>query len=394
MSDYGTSYRDDCISFFQRLVQTPSVNSQDTEEEVVKVIKKEAQRLELPYQVLQKVVGRPNIFVGNPQSFGKKDSLLLIAHTDTVPIGDPSCWECPPFSGKIKEDRLYGRGAVDCKGGIALSVYVLKILQDMGKLDLAKFVGVADEESGASSDLGLKFLLEKGLDAQGAVYTYGGGSDLYQSINIGHRGVIRVRATFKGESAHSGSLGWQNGEQGDNAIASVVKFILGMQQLNFVEENTYFPDYRFIATPTLLNGGHGESIVPDQASVLYDIRTLPEQTSDRIFDEIEKIASKAMSKQGFTLDIKTNVPAALSNPNAPFIQKTLSVHEEIFETQPFLKGSGPANESYMLIKKGIPTIAGYGPIGGGFHALNEYADLNSLEKSINFLVRLALYEKC
>ena len=199
MFDYNT-YRDNCISFFQRLVQTPSVNSQDQEAELVKVVEEEAKKLGLPYQIFEKTVGRPNIFVGTPESFTKKDSLLFIAHTDTVPIGDPSSWESPPFSGEIKEDRLYGRGAVDCKGGIALSLYAIKILKDLGKPDLAKFVGVADEESGASSDLGLKFLLEKGLDAQGAVYTYGGGSDLYKSINIGHRGVMRVRVTFKGES--------------------------------------------------------------------------------------------------------------------------------------------------------------------------------------------------
>ena len=164
----------------------------------------------------------------------------------------------------------------------------------------------------------------------------------------------------------------------------------GMQQLNFSEKNLYFPDYRFIATPTLLSAGHAESIVPDQASVLYDIRTLPEQTPDRILKKIEEIACKSMSKQGFTLDIKTKVPAALSNPEAPFIQKAIAVHTEIFETHPILQGSGPANESYMLIEKGIPAIAGYGPLGKGFHALNEYADLNSLEKSLSFLVRLAL----
>ena len=389
MFNYKT-YREDCISFLQRLVQTPSVNLQDLEAQIVRVIEEEAKKLDLPYQIFQRADGRPNIFVGNPESFTKNDSLLLIAHTDTVPVGDLSSWERPPFSGEIKDDRLYGRGAVDCKGGIALSLYVLKILKDMGKLDLAKFIGVADEESGANSDLGLKFVLEKGLDAQGAIYTYGGKGDLYQSINIGHRGVIRVRVTFKGESTHSGSLEWQNRLHGINAIDPMLKFMLGMQQLSFPEKNSYFPDYRFTATPTLLNAGHGESIVPDQASVLYDIRTLPEQNLNKVLEKIEEIAHGATSKHGFILDVKTSVPAALSDPHAFFIQKTVAVHEEIFATSPVLKGSGPANESYMLIEKGIPTIAGYGPSGKGFHALNEYADLNSLERSLNFLVRLAL----
>ncbi len=100
------AYHQDCISFLQKLVQTPSVNGQDCEEAIVKLIAEEAKKLGLPYQIIQKTIDRPNIFVGNAKSFAEKDSILLVAHTDTVAVGDLLEWRFPPFSAEIKENKI------------------------------------------------------------------------------------------------------------------------------------------------------------------------------------------------------------------------------------------------------------------------------------------------
>jgi succinyl-diaminopimelate desuccinylase len=382
-------YRAECIAFFQRLVQTPSVNNVHPEEQVVQLIADEAVRLGLPFQIYEKVAKRPNIFVGQKDSFASRESLLLVAHMDTVPEGNPSGWKYSPFSGQIDGNRLYGRGAIDCKGGIALSLYVLKILKDFGQLHRAKFIGVVDEESGANSEFGLKYVLQQGLQARGAVYTYGGVENVDNYINIGHRGVLRTKVVFKGESIHSGASEWQNRQRGVNAIDPLVEFIVKMRGLNFPGNNPYFPNYGFIATPTILKGGRGESIVPDEAEVLYDMRTLPGHTTEEILKRMHAFAQEVNPKKGYEIQIKTDIPATLSSPEAPMIQLAVILHEKIFGKKPFLKGSGPANESYMLIGRGIPTIAGYGPFGGGFHEPNEFANLDSLEKSVTFLIGIA-----
>lgn len=163
MIEYS-QYKEDCVRFLQKLVQTPSVNGREGEKAVVDLIVEEAERLNLPHKIYTKNASRPNIFVG--EGFSNNDNLLLVAHMDTVPEGNPDRWEVQPFAGAIQENRLYGRGAVDCKGGIALSLYTLKILQDSGKSGAAKFVAVVDEESGADSELGLRYLLEQGLRAR------------------------------------------------------------------------------------------------------------------------------------------------------------------------------------------------------------------------------------
>lgn len=63
---------------------------------------------------------------------------------------------------------------------------------------------------------------------------------------------------------------------------------------------------------------------------------------------------------------------------------------KIYKVQPEIEGAGPASEGYMLIKRDIPTIIGFGPQGGNFHAPNEYAEAASIEKSLQFLTELSL----
>lgn len=385
--DYS-KYKDDCITFLQRLIQTPSVNGKNYEDGIVKVIEEETKKLNLPFQVIAKDSSRPNIFVGS--NFDSDKNLLLVAHLDTVPEGNPDKWDYPPFSATIQNNKLYGRGAIDCKGGIAISIYTLKILSDMGKLDAAKFAGVVDEESGADSQLGLMHLLEKGLKAKEAIYTYGE-DEKYNSLTIGHRGLIRLWITCLGESVHSGTREWQDREKGENAIDGLNELLNETKSLTIPGENKYFPGYRFVLTPTLIEGGKGESIVPDEAKVLFDIRTLPEHNNDEIIKKITEITEKlSTNKRKFKVNIKNNIPEALTDPESEIIKKALQLNKDIFKIESKISGSGPANEGYMLIKRGIPTIMGYGPLGENYHAPNEYANVNSIEQSLRFLTGISL----
>lgn len=85
---------------------------------------------------------------------GSRDTntLMLMAHSDTVQVGDPANWELPPLSGAIKDGRIYGRGAGDDKSGIAVMLFLVKLLKDMGfqpKENLLLNI-YSDEEYGGS----------------------------------------------------------------------------------------------------------------------------------------------------------------------------------------------------------------------------------------------------
>lgn len=376
------------IDLLAELIKTPSVNGQENEGVLINKVIEICKGFKLPYQVFEKEAGRPNLYIGDPYLFAKKEGLLLVTHGDTVPIGDESRWIHDPFGAEIVDGKMYGRGALDCKGGIAIGLQVMKILRD-SEVKIKMIIG-ADEESGADSKFGIKYVLDQGLQAKSAIYLYGGTAK--NELTIGHRGVLRVWVTCHGESAHSGSKDWQKNEKGASALEAMISFVQKALTLSYNVKSDYFRGYTFKITPTIMNSGSGESIVPDTAKVLFDIRTMPGQNNDQIIKDLINISENISSEKiSFKYEVKNNVPAALTDPNATIVDLAKKTMQKVygFRDKIILKGSGPANESYMLINAGIPTIVGFGPEGEGFHAANEYAEIDSIKRSINFVSGIA-----
>ena len=205
------AYEPAVLAFLQDLVRLPSVNGRDTEAAVAGRIAAEAERLGLAAELIAADAERPNVLV----SWGEgARGFALVGHMDTVAAGDENAWSVPPFAGVVRDGRLLGRGAADNKAGLACGLYTLALIRDLDLLDPAQvrllLAGVVDEESGASSKLGVRYLLDQGrLRADGAIYTYT--SDI---ICIGHRGLLRLALTARGQALHTGSPAWSRKEGG------------------------------------------------------------------------------------------------------------------------------------------------------------------------------------
>ena len=147
---------------------------------------------EMPRTDLPVVVGR----LGRPG--GRR--LLLVGHTDVVPIGDPASWSADPWGAEIRDGMLYGRGAVDMKGGCASILAALRALVDSGaasELDgevIAAFV--PSEEDGGQ---GMLAAIRAGVTGDMAVITEP--TDL--DIVIAHAGALTFRLTVPGRAAHA-----------------------------------------------------------------------------------------------------------------------------------------------------------------------------------------------
>src|SRR5512134_2374315 len=147
------AYQPQMTDFCARLLQTPSVNGVHDEVALAEVIADEARVLGLNVQLTGENPRRPNVIVGTASA--GDTGLLLLGHLDTVPPGDESAWQHPPFSGTVADGRIYGRGAIDTKGGMAASLYALAALKQVeGSLAAgrAQFIGVPDEETGATGE--------------------------------------------------------------------------------------------------------------------------------------------------------------------------------------------------------------------------------------------------
>jgi succinyl-diaminopimelate desuccinylase len=327
---------------------------------------------------------RPNVLV----SYGSgADRFALIAHLDTVAEGDPATWSSPPFAAEIRQGRLIGRGSADNKAGIACSLYALVVLRDLKLIDpvhqQAMFAGVVDEESGAGSALGVRYLLDSAvLQARAAIYTYA--SDI---VCIGHRGLLRLEVNARGQAIHAGVAEWHHHVRGANAVLALSDLLLRLESLKMpATVPAGFEHLGFTLTPgTIIQGGTYPSIVPDFASAVVDIRLLPGQSSA---DVLEKVQEQIRAVEGerpritFEMEVTVDIPGASIQQDHALALLAQDYTEAVTRRRWETAGAGPANEGYMLIGAGIPTLCGFGPTGGNPHAPDEWVETNSLPLTV------------
>src|SRR5919202_5552035 len=145
--------RDEIVDLLQSLVRLPTVNTgprPDTGNELAAcdLLGKKLQTEKIPFVVHESAPGRGNLIAHLGPGGGKR--LLLMSHTDVVPVEDESLWEHPPFSGAVDRGRIYGRGADDDKADVVAQCMSLVLLQRLGIRvgGQLMFLAAADEESG------------------------------------------------------------------------------------------------------------------------------------------------------------------------------------------------------------------------------------------------------
>ena len=374
----------DLTAFLRDLVRIPSVNGRDPELPLAERIQVEANKLGFESRLIALQPEHPNILV----TYGTgTERFALIGHMDTVAEGNLASWSSPPFAADIQQGRIIGRGAADNKAGIACSLYTLALLRDLKLIDPASqqviLAGVADEESGACSPLGVRHLLDTGLlQARGAIYTYT--SDI---VCIGHRGLIRLELTAHGESIHAGIAEWHHRNRGANAVTALAELLLKLESLKIPAiALPGFEHLGFTITPgTIFNGGSFPSIVPDSANAVVDIRLLPGQSSADVLEMVQtQIHSVENERPRITFEMKVTVdiPGAFIPKDHPLALIAQDYTEALTGRRWETAGAGPANEGYMLIGAGIPTLCGFGPSGGNPHAPDEWVEINSLPATV------------
>jgi len=375
--------QDSITSFLQALVQIPSVNGRESEKAVAGRIVEEGIKLGFQSDLIYKDIERPNAVIQYGTGI---DGFAIIAHIDTVAEGKHEDWSSPPFKAEVKNRKMIGRGTADNKAGIAVGLYTLKLLHDLALIDPKSsrivLAGVVDEESGASSSLGVRYLLDQNiLRARGAIYAYA--SDI---VCIGHRGLLRLEITTYGESVHAGLAPWHQKKQGVNAVMGLAEILTRIENLNIQTEPVPgFEHLGFTITPgTLFSGGDYPSIVPNKATAMVDMRLLPGQSKDAPLDQIAKvIADVQTGRKGLKVEtsLLVDMPGAAIPVDHPLALIAQDCTETILGRRWEIRGAGPGNEGYMLIGAGIPTLCGFGPTGGNAHAPNEWVDVDSLPRT-------------
>ena len=206
----------DTARFLCDLVRTQSFSSK--EKNVIAVIKKEMQQIGfdgIRIDGLGNIVGR----------IGKgKRVIAFDGHVDIVYPGDLSQWNFDPFKPFVKAGKIWGRGAVDQKGGVATMIHAGRIIKELGLNDqfTIYFTGTVMEED--CDGLCWQYLLNvEKLKPELVVITEPTNLNIYR----GHRGRMEIRVEVKGRSCHGSAP-----ERGDNAIYKIARIALEIEKLN------------------------------------------------------------------------------------------------------------------------------------------------------------------
>lgn len=397
-------------NLLSELIQIDTTNPPGNEVKAAKYLAKDLEKDGFKCELFESAPGRGSV-VTRLKGAGKGPSLLLLSHLDVV-AANPKEWSVPPFSGKVKDGFVWGRGALDMKGMTALEVMVLKLLKRnnvklKGDVILA---ATADEEKGGEAGAGwlVRTHLEK-VKADYVINEGGGmavplGNTNVFTIQTAEKGINWFKVKAKGRPGHGSMPGLA-----DNAIMRMSKVVerLGNHRSKFVlvptvrqflaevakgnevlkkaveallkdlsvgdqvldllgeTDKTMAEELRarlrMTVTPTVIHGGVKENIIPSECEAVFDCRMLPGQTPQTAMSEIKSLLKDVPLEKLEFETIQANEPSE-SSANTPLYDLIVEVTKE-FEPDcivtPILLTGG--TDSRFFRKMGSPAY-GFQPV--------------------------------
>lgn len=362
------------IKLTQKLIRINSENPPGDESRIASFAKNYLANLGLAVKIYEFKRKRPNLiaYLGRGN-----ESLLITPHLDTVPAGRN--WKFDPFSGAIFQDRIYGLGATDCKGNLAVSMEVLNSLVEENALLNYRliFAATADEEAG--SRLGLAPLLNKGILKPDAALVLD--TDDF-GIVVSQKGLIHLKVKIKGKRSH-GAYPWL----GINAIDISLNVLKDLKSEFASHRRTKYLKPQTVNIGTI-KGGDKVNVVADWCEFELDFRFLPETSPQGILRDLRRIIKKYTQK----LSRQSGIPLKAGKIEIEGIQKPYHIDQRHplvgslvsamrnMGIRPVIKGSEGATTITFFQNKNIPAVAtGFGSEGCA-HTVNEYAKVENLYK--------------
>ena len=367
------------VDLLSKLVRINSVNltlSQGPgENEIAEFIRHRLDELELGPEIQTIAAGRYNV-IARISGANRGKSVLLNGHLDTVGVEGMD----DPFILRQAGDRLYGRGANDMKGSLAVMLLLAEYFtRHPPPLDII-FTFVADEED---KSLGMNYLVEKWLPdisstPIGAIFL----EPTEEDIGVCHKGFSWYELEVAGKAAH--------GSQPEEGIDAILPLRSALNELNKIQADLLnrAPD-PLLGHATLhssiIAGGTELSVIPSYSHLQWERRTLPGESQQDLDLELERTVRAVGNHPG---NHKVKGRKLFQRPpyRVPDDAEILSRLQKA-SPQSASKGCSYWADSALAGKAGIPSVL-FGPIGHGIHAVDEWVSLNSLLKVYETLKRL------
>jgi succinyl-diaminopimelate desuccinylase len=299
---------------------------------------------------------------------GRAQRLLLVGHTDTVPAADLD--GVSNDHARIEGDVLWGLGASDMQGGIAVFLDLAATVAEPA-VDVSYVFYACEEVTGADSGLEALFVARPDLLAGDAAIL---GEPTDGVVEAGCQGTMRLRVTLAGARAHT-ARPWM----GRNAIHRIGR-LLGLVEA--VEERRPVLDgceYREALQAVRVEGGVAGNVVPDRATVLLNHRFAPDRSAEEAEASVRALLAPAL-EDGDTfelVDVAAGAPPGLTHPLLASLVERLEVRAKLGWT-----------DVARFAARGIPAVN----LGPGdpllAHTADERVHRESLESTRATLARL------
>ncbi|UQY80911.1 Carboxypeptidase G2 [Candidatus Hepatincola sp. Av] len=308
----------------------------------------------------------------------KKDAetfdVLLLAHMDTV---YPNIAAENPL--KIDNGKAYGLGSLDMKSGLLQGIYALKGLdkKDLDSLSVC-FLCNPDEEIGSvySEDTIVKYAKK----SKCALILES--SETSTSLVNSRYGIARMQASFKGKAAHGSTP-----ELGISAIYELANFTSKVSKFHNKKED-------IIVNVGTVEGGATINVVPEKATLGFEVRFTNVDTYKKVLKQIEDLAATpSLQGANITIEVLSFKPPLNNSPEHTWLEKiALDSCESVgLKGFSFVSSAGGSDGNITSYYAKIPTLDGLGPVGKGFHNKDEeHIELASVPTRINLLQHILL----
>jgi acetylornithine deacetylase/succinyl-diaminopimelate desuccinylase family protein len=376
------------IKLLRNLVQIPSINPPGDYNEISSFIIDEIKSYGLDVQIFEHYKDRPNI-VCYLKNNSRGPILMMDTHFDTVPPYNLDKWKYDPFSAKVVDGTIFGRGTTDAKGCLAAMMAATKALAEFdhdlkGNLLL---VAWADDEWRPKDSLwfnGESYLAKnKLITADMAIF----GEPYDLKIIYMSKGRIWFEFNVEGVACHSAV------ESGVNAIVKALKLVEAIYSLKFGIHPIAGKDTINVGT---IRGGDQTNMVPDWCTLSFDIRFSPPFTTTKVEQMVmTKIKELKHTDPNFVLKpikITEKIEPIECPIDARVIKALMKAGGTVLGKDPELGGAvsfGDVAEWKELI--GLKEFCMFGP--GALdqaHAINEQIVINDLMRATKMYTLAAL----
>lgn len=285
---------------------------------------------------------------------GEAPALALNGHLDVVPVGAEG-WRHEPFEGVVEDGKVWGRGSADMKGGLAAMLVAARLIAQSGlKLrgDLAVFATAGEEVD----MLGARSLAA--LPDLGALQAILISEPTLNRLGLAERGVFWPEFTTHGQTAHGSTP-----HLGRNAIMMMVKLLSELERL----EIPYTPHAvlgDFTRSINTIQGGVKVNVVPDRATALVDMRTVPGQDHTELLHHLEAFVQdieRRVPEFSASVRLTYDLPPAETSPDEPVVGAFREAVREANGRPPDMMKVPFATEAAIFVPAlGVPTLI-YGP---------------------------------